>query len=103
MGGVVGPCRASIQTGAMARVEIVPVNEVVVDDHAVVPPAGMPPPPPPAPPPPPQKGPHGDSHAKSEVRAPDERSVRPIRIRITKGRAPYVARIIIRQVHHLRI
>src|SRR5579872_3289823 len=73
MRGVVGPGAVSTQAAVMAGIEIVPVNEAVVDDHAVVAPAGMPSPAAPATPPPAEIEPHRDPNSKSKVTALSER------------------------------
>ena len=103
MRGVVGPGAVSTQAAVMAGIEIVPVNEAVVDDHAVVAPAGMPSPAAPATPPPAEIEPHRDPNSKSKVTALSERRIKPIRIGIIEGRAPDIGRIVIWQVHNLRI
>ena len=103
MRGIVRPVTTSTQAGAAPCIEIVPVNEAVVDEQAVIAPAEPPSVSAPTTPASSEVKPHRDSQAESEVSASDERRITPICIRIVKGRAPDIGRIVIRQVHHRRI
>src|ERR1700678_1891765 len=94
---------APLKAAAAACIEIVPVNKVVIDDHAVVAPAGMPTISTPAAPASPEKESHLDAQSESEVTAAHERRVIPVRVRIIERRAPDRAGIIIGQVQHARI
>ena len=103
MRGIVGPCGTSAQAAAPACVEIVPVNEAVIDEDAVIAPARTPTISAPTTPASSEIKSHVDPKSKSEVRASIERWVKPTRVRIVKRRAPDGDRIVIWQVHHIRI